>query len=147
MKLKIIGTIFLLSSAITFSALSYEDIPKDHWAYSSILNLVEKGIIKEDSYSFRGESTLKRYDFAYYLSKTFNKLNLEKANKKDLQVLESLMSEFSKELTKIGFDTTTFNDNIEDMNQTISSLKQTVLENQRLIADLKKRVEILESKN
>ena len=49
---------------IGFAALGYEDLNKEHWAYSSVENLVKKGIIKENSYKFNGEDPVSRYEFA-----------------------------------------------------------------------------------
>lgn len=140
---KMFFLIFIVSN-LAYGTIKYEDIPPDHWAYSSIKNLVENGIIPQDGYTFRGETNVKRYDFAYSLSKLLNKVELEKANKKDLLVLENLVSEFTSELTKIGFDTTTFNNKIENINETIELLKISVEQNQKLIAELTKRVEKLE---
>ncbi|MGL4393117.1 MAG: S-layer homology domain-containing protein [Fusobacteriaceae bacterium] len=146
---KIISTIFLLvffmpSYTAETSGLKYEDIPKEHWAYNSINNLVKKGIIKEDSYLFRGENPVSRYEIAYYLSKTFDKLDTDKASQKDLAVIELLVSEFSKELTKVGFDVQTFNEKLNTMNESLEQLKKVVAENQAALADLKKRVDRLE---
>ncbi|MGL5122607.1 MAG: S-layer homology domain-containing protein [Fusobacteriaceae bacterium] len=145
-KLKKILAIMLIFSNLAYAANKYEDIPKEHWAYSSVNNLINKGILKQDSYNFRGEEEITRYDFVYYLSKTLNKLDLEKTDKKDLLILESLVSEFAKELTKIGFDTETFNGKINNINETIQLLKATVEDNQLTIAKLKKRLDILENK-
>ncbi|MGL6064481.1 MAG: S-layer homology domain-containing protein [Fusobacteriaceae bacterium] len=145
-KLKNILVIILIFPTLMYAANKYEDIPKEHWAYSSVNNLLAKGILKQDSYNFRGEEQISRYDFVYYLSKTLNKLDLEKTNKKDLLVLESLVSEFSKELTKMGFDTETFSSKIKNIDETIQFLKAIVEENQITIANLKKRVDILENK-
>ncbi len=145
-KLKKMIIAMLIFPTLIYATVKYEDIPKDHWAYSSINNLIDKGILKQDSYNFRGEEEITRYDFVYYLSKTLNKLDLEKANKKDLLILESLVSEFAKELTKIGFDTETFNDKIENINETLQLLKTTVEENQITIGKLKKRLDVLENK-
>lgn len=134
----------LIFSTISFGQLKYEDITKDHWAYNSIQNLVNNGIIKENSYSFRGESPLKRYDFAFSLWKLLNKIEIEKANSKDLLILEKLVSEFAKELTKFGFDIETFNARIASAEEDIVKLKLRLDENEKLIQELLKRIEKLE---
>ena len=136
--------IYILLSSLAFSAVEYEDLPKDHWAYDSVKFLVEEGVLEQDSYSFRGDSNLKRYDFAYSLGKLSNKVQLEKANKNDLLVLEKLVSEFAVELSKIGFDTDTFNAKIENLNETVQLMKTTIDKQQKIIDDLLKRVEKLE---
>ena len=131
---------------IGFAALGYEDLNKEHWAYSSIENLVKKGIIKENSYKFNGEDSVSRYEFAYDLSKVLDKVDLEKANKEDLNILEALILEFSKELNKIGFDTETYNSKIDNINETVELLKKRVNENEIIIDQLKSRIEKLENK-
>ncbi|MGL4403111.1 MAG: S-layer homology domain-containing protein [Fusobacteriaceae bacterium] len=142
--MKKIFLILLSSYNLTYSIINYEDIPKDHWAYTSVDTLVTKGIMQEDSYLFRGEGNLKRYDFAFYLSRVLNKLELEKANRRDLETLESLVAEFSTELTKIGYDTSTFNTKLENINETIELLKNAIEENQKTIKSLEERIKKLE---
>ncbi|MGL5051354.1 MAG: S-layer homology domain-containing protein [Fusobacteriaceae bacterium] len=136
--------VVLIFSTISYGQLKYEDITKDHWAYTAIENLVNKGIIKKDTYSFKGESSLKRYDFAYSMSKLLNRIELEKADKRDLLVLEKLVSEFAKELTKFGFDIETFNVRIASVEEDITKLKLKVDENEKTIQELLKRLEKLE---
>ena len=130
-----------------FAEVNYEDLSKDHWAYSSIHTLAEKGILTDNRFKFDGNSPLSRYDFAYTLARTVNYIDLTKANKEDLNILESLMLEFSQELNKIGFDASTFNNRINNTNETIELLRARVAENEKVISDLKKRVEALEDKN
>lgn len=139
-----LGTIFTFN--ICYGQLNYEDLNKEHWAYSSIENLVNKGIIKENSYKFNGEEPVTRYEFAYDLSQALNKLDLEKANKEELDILQALILEFSKELNKIGFDTKTYNAKIENINETVELLRKRVNENEIIIDKLIKRVEKLENK-
>lgn len=131
---------------ISYGQLNFEDLNKEHWAYSSIENLVKKGIIKESSYKFNGDEPVTRYEFAYNLSRTLDNLELEKANKEDLDILQALILEFSKELNKIGFDTKTYNAKIENINETIELLTQRINENEIIIDKLMKRVEKLENK-
>ena len=95
--------------------LIFEDVPKNHWAYKAIENLVNEGVISEDSFLFKGEFPVSRYSFAEGLNRAFNVLNEKKANRGDLVILESLVYEFSRELTKIGFDANLFNGKIENM--------------------------------
>ena len=134
----------LIISTVSAADIKYEDLPKDHWAYSSVNNLVIKGIIPQEGYLFKGEGYVKRYDFAFYLSNTLNKLELEKADRRDLKILEGLVAEFSVELTKIGYDTSTFNARINNINETIELLKSAIEENQKAIKVLEDRLKKLE---
>lgn len=136
--------LFLVIITVTFSEVEYEDLPHDHWAYNSVKTLVDKEILEQDGYTFKGELALKRYDFVYILAKMLNKIEVEKANKEDLLILEKLVSEFSEELMKIGFDTESFNTRIENLNETVQLMKTTIDMQQKLIDELTKRVEKLE---
>ncbi|MGL5963246.1 MAG: S-layer homology domain-containing protein, partial [Fusobacteriaceae bacterium] len=93
---------------------------------------------------FRGEGNIRRYDFAFYLSRILDKLELEKASKRDLDSLESLIAEFSIELTKIGYDASTFNSKLENINETIELLKNAIEENQKTIKNLEERLKKIE---
>lgn len=126
--------------------LQYKDVPKNHWAYSAINNLIEEGVIPEDSFEFKGEEPITRYVFAEGLNKAFEKLDNKKANRGDLVIIESLVYEFSKELTKIGFDTETFNGKIENFRTDIEILRKKVDENELTIKELEKRIKVLEEK-
>ncbi|MGF6906657.1 peptidoglycan hydrolase CwlO-like protein [Fusobacterium sp. PH5-44] len=141
-KVFLISNIFLFG--IVFGELKYEDINKEHWAYKSIENLVKKGIIEDNSYKFNGNDPISRYDFAVNLSKAVDRLDSGKMNKKDLKVMESLISEFSQELNKIGFDTNAFNNKINNINETIELLKKRVDENEIKINKLIERIDRLE---
>lgn len=143
--MKIISLFFIISFSL-FAQLKYEDISKEHWAYSNINSLVEKGILKENRFNFDGTKSLTRYDFAYTLSRTLDYIDLNKASKNDLEILETLISEFSQELNKIGFDATTFNSRINNVNENIEILKNRVSENEKTIEALKERINKLENK-
>lgn len=141
--------LLLLFLVFSFSMADtkFEDLNKEHWAYNAINSLVEKGIIKENRYRFDGNEPTSRYEFAEGLVRTIDYLDLKKANKEDLNILEALMLEFSQELNKIGFDASTFNERIDNINETIELLRERVNENEKTIEELKKRVETLENKN
>ena len=44
---------------------SYDDVPKDHWAYNALDYLTERGVLEgyPDGF-FKGDRTLTRYEFA-----------------------------------------------------------------------------------
>lgn len=140
--------IYLILSTLIFAQrkMIFQDIPQNHWAYKAVENLVDEGVIPQDAYLFRGNSPVTRYEFAYDLSKALNKVNMEKANRGDLVILESLVYEFSQELNKIGFDAETFNGKIENIQNDIELLKKGISENQSSINELTERLKKLEEK-
>ena len=145
--MKYIVILMLMSTSIIFAETKFEDLNKEHWAYKSINSLVERGILKENKYKFKGNEALTRYDFAENLARSIDYIDLKKANKEDLNILEALMLEFSQELIKIGFDASTFNGRLDNINETIELLRERVNENEKTIDELKKRIETLENKN
>lgn len=145
--MRYIIVLLIVFSSVVFAETKFEDLNKDHWAYPQIQSLIDKGIIVENRYRFDGNEPMNRYDFAFNLAKALDYVDLKKANKEDLNILESLMFEFSQELNKIGFDSTTFINRIDVINETIDILRERINTNEKTIADLKKRVEALEDKN
>ncbi|MGL5088959.1 MAG: S-layer homology domain-containing protein [Cetobacterium sp.] len=143
---KIIVLYFILTTLVCaeLKEFVFEDVPKNHWAYKAIENLVDEGIISEDSFLFKGEFPISRYSFAEGLNRSFNSLDKKKANRGDLIILESLVYEFSRELTKIGFNTELFNGKIENIRVDIEVIKQKNDENQKELNELRKRIETLE---
>jgi len=142
--MKKIFIMFLIVSSVVFSQISFRDINEEHWSYRSVENLINKGIWRENSDIFQGKKEVTRYEFAYYLSKTLNKLDSEKASSSDLIILENLVYEFAKELNKFGFDTDLYLIKIDGMEETLEVLNGQVKENQRIIQELQERIEDLE---
>ena len=133
-------------SSFLFADTKFEDLNKEHWAYKSINSLVEKGIIKENRYKFNANEPVTRYEFAEGLARSVDYMDLKKANKEDLNILEALMLEFPQELNRIGFDASTLNGRLDNMNETIELLRERVNESEKLIDELQKRIEALEDK-
>lgn len=143
-KLIILNMLITLS---LFADIKFEDVAKEHWAYSSINSLVKKGIIVENKYKFDGNAPVTKYEFVTALSRAVDYLENKKANKKDLDILETLMFDFSQELNTVAFDTKTFNNRISNMNENIEILKQKLYENEKVIEELKNKIEQLEKKH
>ncbi len=141
---KLLTLIFVIASVVSYGELKYEDIDKNHWAYKSIEKLVAEGIIEEDSFRFEGNKPLTRYQFAYDLNNALNKIDLEKANKKELEILETLVVDFSNELNKIGFDSKTFDERVENIENEIKTLRELVNKNSETIKALEERIKVLE---
>lgn len=144
MKKLLTGLMFFIIFTLSYSELKYEDIDKNHWAYESVQKLVDEGIIEEDSFRFEGNKPLSRYQFAHDLSNALNKIDLEKANKKELDILETLVVDFSNELNKIGFDAKTFEERMENVESEIKKLNDTITANTIYIRKLEERIKVLE---
>lgn len=141
---KLLTLIFVIASVVSYGELKYEDIDKNHWAYKSVEKLVAEGVIGEDSFRFEGNKPLTRYQFAYDLNNALNKIDLEKANKKELEILETLVVDFSNELNKIGFDSKTFDERVENIENEIKTLRELINKNNETIKSLEERIKVLE---
>ena len=141
---KLLTLIFVIASVVSYGELKYEDIDKNHWAYKSVEKLVAEGVIEEDSFRFEGNKPLTRYQFAYDLNNALNKVDLEKANKKELEILETLVVDFSNELNKIGFDSKTFDERVENIENEIKTLRELINKNSETIKSLEERIKVLE---
>lgn len=144
MKKLVIIISFLVCVIVSYGSLKYEDIDKNHWAYKSIEKLVNMGIIKEDSFKFEGNKPITRYEFATELSNVIDRIDIEKANKKELEILETLVIDFSNELNKIGFDAKTFEERVGNIEKEIKRLNNVIEENKKTIEKLEERIKILE---
>lgn len=141
---KLIAISFFIVSVLSYSELKYEDIDKNHWAYKSVEKLVASGVIEEDSFRFEGNKPLTRYQFAYDLSNALEKIDMEKASKKELNILETLVVDFSNELNKLGFDTKNFDERVENTETEIKKLKDILKKNNETIKKLEERIKVLE---
>lgn len=133
--------VFFMYSILGYAEMKYDDVPKTHWGYKAISNLIKKGVLKDDSYKFRGEESLKRFDFAQNMSNLLNKIDSEKANKKDFIKLEQLVSDFGKELSQAAFDKNSNNIKMEGLLSEIEELKIKQENDRKLIFELKKKLE------
>lgn len=137
-------SVFLVIFVMSFSQVKFRDIPKDHWAYDSVESLIKSGVIEESTFDFNGENSLTRYQFAYDLSKVLNKINLEKADQKELDILTSIIGDFSEELNKTGFDRISFEGKLNDVRINIENLKKQLEINKIKLDTLEKRLKIIE---
>ncbi|WP_094607680.1 hypothetical protein SPSIL_009630 [Sporomusa silvacetica DSM 10669] len=85
-----------------FAATSpFEDIPKNHWAYGAVKQLAQAGIV--DGYgngTFRGDSTLTRYEMATLIANAMTKT--DKATAEQKAIIDKLASEYASELEGIN---------------------------------------------
>lgn len=144
--------LIILSLIISISSYGddksiYKDISNQHWAYRSIVSLNEKGILQNDDEIFNGDKSINRYEFAYYLSKTLNRLDSDKANRADLLILEHIVYEFSEELTKFGFNSNMFIKRINKLEKDLAQVKKDSGENKKNLIDLDTRLKKIEKES
>lgn len=95
--------IFVMSLGVTAFAASpsFNDVPKDHWAYNAVNNLVKAGLIEGyNDGTYRGDKTITRYEFAVAITKALQ--NYDKANDANKATIDKLSQEFAAELNTLG---------------------------------------------
>ncbi len=85
------GTVFAASAG------SFTDIPKDHWSYSAVNQLVKDGILEGNGDgTFAGDRAMSRYEMAAVIARAVN--HLQTANPADQALIEKLEAEYAAEL-------------------------------------------------
>src|ERR1044071_9464368 len=93
-----------------------QDVPRDHWAYEAVNDLISKGLVKgfPPDGLFRGKRTATRYELATIIKRALdyvddklskNKVDVSSFVKQEqLDELRKLVSDFKMELAVIGTD-------------------------------------------
>ncbi len=134
----------LISIEAAEDKIIYKDIGKEHWAYNSVENLINKGIFSINSEFFNGDQKVSRSEFAVYLSSALNKMDDEKASKDDLLIVENLIYEFSKDLNSYGFNVDKYVAKIKEIEIKLESNKVVNDQNSIKMENLFKRIDELE---
>lgn len=143
---KLLFLCFILNTSVLSFAENENKIGKDHWSYQSLAYISEKKILKENLNRFDGTQNVTKAEFVYSLAQLLKLVEKEKASQADIRVLESLILQYSDELNKIGFDTETFDQKLENSHDDVQILQEKLTENEKKIDFLLKRVEKLENK-
>ncbi|WP_094607043.1 hypothetical protein SPSIL_029560 [Sporomusa silvacetica DSM 10669] len=88
--LGVAGTVFAATSP-------FADVPARHWSYAAVNKLAQAGIV--DGYgnrTFRGDSTLTRYEMATLIANAMTKM--DKANAEQKAIIDKLACEYASEL-------------------------------------------------
>ena len=160
---KAIVILLLVACASTVWAQAPQDVPKDHWAYEAVKELVDKGyMVGYPDGSFMGNRTLTRYEFATVVKRILDdvsaKIEAAKATQpatgpqqsnqpivapspitgEDLANLQKLIDEFKPELAVIGA-------RIDKIEQSIDQIKPTMDTLNAIITDPEGAFETMKS--
>lgn len=79
---------------------SFTDVPKDHWSYAAIDQLVKDGILEGNGDgTYAGNRAMSRYEMAAIIARTED--HLKTANPADQALIEKLQQEYKGELSKL----------------------------------------------
>lgn len=95
-------TVFMLSFGSGVSAQSvnpFVDVPRGHWAYNAVEQLVKAGVIDGYKSRFNGSQILSRYEMAQLVEKAMK--HKGKVDGKTQDALNTLAAEFAEELKSV----------------------------------------------
>ena len=104
MKKKITTTLAVLmavGAASAFAANPFVDVPSDSWAYKSVVELADAGIIQGvDGQYFQGNRNITRYEAAEMVAKAM--AHMDKASVEQRALINKLADEYADELNNLG---------------------------------------------
>ena len=104
MKKKIIATLvtaMAVGATCAFAANPFVDVPTDSWAYKSVVELADAGIIQGvDGSYFQGDRNITRYEAAEMTAKAM--AHMDKASVEQRALINKLADEYADELNSLG---------------------------------------------
>lgn len=108
-----------LAAGISGTALAAEgslaDVPKDHWSYQAVDQLVKDGIIEGmPDGTYAGDRAISRYEMAVIVARATDKM--EAANIADRALIEKMQAEYGSELKTLAGD-------VKDLKEQVGKVK------------------------
>ena len=104
MKKKILASLvatMAVGATCAFAANPFVDVPTDSWAYKSVVELADAGVIQGvDGSYFQGERNITRYEAAEMVAKAM--AHMDKANLEQRATINKLANEYADELNSLG---------------------------------------------
>ncbi|WP_299920209.1 S-layer homology domain-containing protein [uncultured Megasphaera sp.] len=104
MKKKIVTSLtamMAVGAACAFAANPFVDVPTDSWAYKSVVELADAGVIQGvDGSYFQGERNITRYEAAEMVAKAM--AHMDKASVEQRALINKLADEYADELNNLG---------------------------------------------
>ncbi len=142
----------LLVFVVSAFSLGFTDVGLDNWAYDYVMKLVEKGVIPVDQPTFKGYEPLTRSDAAVWMSRliTYLENSPEIAKTKDLEYLESKVTDLSKKMSALESSlltveqadaTAVVSQDVEQLQAKVSQLESKLSQTESSLKTLNKTVE------
>lgn len=104
MKSKVLASVAALmavGATCAFAANPFVDVPTDSWAYKSVVELADAGIIQGvDGQYFQGERNITRYEAAEMVAKAM--AHMDRATVEQRALINKLADEYADELNNLG---------------------------------------------
>ena len=90
-----------VGATCAFAANPFVDVPSDSWAYKSVVELADAGIIQGvDGSYFQGNRNITRYEAAEMVAKAM--AHMDKASVEQRALINKLADEYADELNNLG---------------------------------------------
>ena len=104
MKTKVLAALaatMTVGATCAFAANPFVDVPSDSWAYKSVVELADAGIIQGvDGQYFQGNRNITRYEAAEMVAKAM--AHMDKASVEQRALINKLADEYADELNNLG---------------------------------------------
>ena len=104
MKTKVLAALaatMAVGATCAFAANPFVDVPSDSWAYKSVVELADAGIIQGvDGQYFQGNRNITRYEAAEMVAKAM--AHIDKASVEQRALINKLADEYADELNNLG---------------------------------------------
>ena len=104
MKKKVLAALaatMAVGATCAFAANPFVDVPSDSWAYKSVVELADAGIIQGvDGQYFQGNRNITRYEAAEMVAKAM--AHMDKASVEQRALINKLADEYADELNNLG---------------------------------------------
>ena len=104
MKSKVLAALaatMAVGATCAFAANPFVDVPSDSWAYKSVVELADAGIIQGvDGQYFQGNRNITRYEAAEMVAKAM--AHMDKASVEQRALINKLADEYADELNNLG---------------------------------------------
>jgi len=120
MKKKILASLvatMAVGATCAFAANPFVDVPTDSWAYKSVVELADAGIIQGvDGAYFQGNRNITRYEAAEMTAKAM--AHMDKASVEQRAMINKLADEYADELNNLGV-------RVSNLEQKVGNIKMT----------------------
>lgn len=104
MKSKVLAALvatMAVGATCAFAANPFVDVPSDSWAYKSVVELADAGVIQGvDGSYFQGERNITRYEAAEMVAKAM--AHMDRASVEQRALINKLADEYADELNSLG---------------------------------------------
>ena len=120
MKSKVLAALaatMAVGATCAFAANPFVDVPSDSWAYKSVVELADAGIIQGvDGQYFQGNRNITRYEAAEMVAKAM--AHMDKASVEQRALINKLADEYADELNNLGVRVSALENRVGDVKLT-----------------------------